>query len=111
MIDEMLEGAFDEFTAAMRQRLEEKAASAWTGWENETTATVLDLEQRAVKNLQCGDYVDAADLIMMIWARTTIDGSPSVEQEAREALEKAEADWAAATQGLPGPGMGQSKTR
>ena len=73
MKDEMLETAFVVFTAAMRRRLDEKAASAWTGWENETTATVLDLEQRAVKNLQCGDHVDAANLIMMIWARANID--------------------------------------
>lgn len=63
-----LENALDAFCQEMWSRLDEKHAAGWTGWKTWQADRLL---ARANKNLLAGDYIDAANLCMMLWYQQT----------------------------------------
>ena len=53
-----------QFVGLMIARLYQKYDAGWQGWEN---IEEEDYVRRAMKNLECGDYVDAANLCMLAY--------------------------------------------
>ena len=57
------------FRDAMLQRLLEKKAGGWTGWNNEKYMRNYDggLKERIIQNCLNGEWVDVANLAMFAW--------------------------------------------
>jgi hypothetical protein len=53
-----------QFLGLMIARLFQKYDAGWDGWE---IIEKEDYVRRAMKNLECGDYVDAANLCMLAY--------------------------------------------
>jgi len=67
-----------QFVGLMIARLYQKYDEGWQGWESIETE---DYVRRATKNLEKGDYVDAANLCMLAYyARSTYLKEGSYEE-------------------------------
>lgn len=70
---EKLNTAVNEFSAAMKKRLQEKMEQGWRGWDDPNA--ILDIELiNGIKNkATCPDLeyqtVDIASICMMLWKR------------------------------------------
>ncbi len=67
---ERLDTTVDEFAAAMKAKLAEKAREGWTGWDDpgarDKIYTAM-LAQGAAIKYAMGQEVDIANLAMMLW--------------------------------------------
>lgn len=67
---ERLNGAVDEFAAAMKAKLAEKAREGWTGWDDlrakDGIYTAMLAQGAAIKYAE-GQEIDIANLAMMLW--------------------------------------------
>jgi hypothetical protein len=59
----------EKFTYAMWQRLLEKRAGGWHGWDNKKYMRDYDggLKERIIQNCLNGEWVDVANLAMFAW--------------------------------------------
>ena len=64
-----LMGLADLFSGAMKDRLNEKEAEGWEGWDNRKDMQVFEggLERRIIRNILDGHWVDVANLAMFAW--------------------------------------------
>jgi len=71
---------FKDFVKQMEKRLREKDKAGFSGWEKISKYEYID---RINKNLAKGDFVDVANLAMLMWA---IEQEDSAEAEIRKAF-------------------------
>jgi len=57
------------FLHEMEKRIHEKQRNGWTGWNDKVRFSDANIKKRINDNLGRGDYVDAANLAMILWAR------------------------------------------
>lgn|GEM_PF-1486003 len=65
-----LNAAVDQFAAAMKARLAEKARAGWTGWDDPANVSEIYtalLAHAAGVPMAAGQEVDVANFAMMLW--------------------------------------------
>jgi len=65
-----LNTAVDQFAAAMKARLADKARAGWTGWDDPSNVNTIHtalLAHAAGVPLAAGQEVDVANFAMMLW--------------------------------------------
>lgn len=61
--------AVDQFAKALKNKLREKRAKGYSGWNDPKLCTEQDLSSRLAKKLDCGDVIDIGNYAMMLYNR------------------------------------------
>lgn len=74
------------FFAAMENRLINRETAGWTGWKGKFTDK--NIKARLMDNAERGDWVDVANLAMILWARKRKRISNSLPAEPEKSAHK-----------------------
>jgi hypothetical protein len=69
LVIEMYRKAKGEFCKKMSQRLDEKSTKGYNGWDD--PSRTIEFRERAVKAINEGRYVDAANFVLFLWYNTS----------------------------------------
>ncbi len=62
--------AMNRFFQACFSRMKEKYDMGWTGWDDPSNGpSNKELKERLIRNVEKGNWVDVANLGMMLWFR------------------------------------------
>ena len=75
---EALANLMNLFTEAMFEKIMNKMRSGYGGWDSRSPEVVESIKSKLAENINDGDWVDVANLAMMLWNIQQPD-LPSVE--------------------------------